>query len=336
MVIQMTASPVLAGGAAAGGDDERRLRGRWLSLARVICLGVSLVAVVIWVWGLPLRYAQLGTLCTGALANCGDQQVTPDLFQRFTAAGVPLSFYSAYFGTVEILYALAHLVMGALLFWRKSETPIGLLTAVLLITFGVAQTDATAVAAAVPALAALANLLDPFSFICLALFLYLFPDGRFAPRWTRWVVLAWIPLFLVVATVAADAIVPVLFSFLFVSLGVQVYRYRQVSSPAQRQQTKWVVFGVLLGLLGSGGIIVAGLLFSPAQVFGLGDCSRRIHSFMSSARVFRCRLAGLFCARGCGTLMPLSIRHWCMVGFQCYWARSTRAWSLAWRAWPGW
>ena len=254
---------------------EARLQGRWLGLARVVCLGVALVTLVIWVWGVPLRYAQLGTLCTVAPANCGDQQVTADLFRRFQAAGVPLSFYGGYFGTVEVFYALAYLVMGALLFWRKSDTRVGLLTAVLLITYGVAQTDGTAVAALVPVLSVPANLLDPFSFVCLALFLYLFPDGRFAPRWTRWVVFAWIPLFLVVAAVSIDTIVPIRFGFLFLSLGVQMYRYRRVSSLAQRQQTKWVLFGLLLGLLGSGGIIVVGLLFHPVQELGLGGCSWR-------------------------------------------------------------
>jgi hypothetical protein len=246
-----------------------RLHGRWLALARVVCVGIALVALVIWIFGVPLRYAQLGMLCTVAPANCGDQQITPEVFHRFTAAGVPLSFYAAYIGTIEILYALSYLVMGGLLLWHKSTTRIGLLTAVLLITYGVAQTDADTVATAVRALALPAGLLDPFSFVCLALFLYLFPDGRFVPGWARWVVLVWIVLFLVVADISIDNVVPVLFGFLFLSLGIQIYRYRRISSPVERQQTKWVVFGVLVGVLGSGGIIVVGLLFGLGQKFGL-------------------------------------------------------------------
>jgi len=31
----------------------------------------------------------------------------------------------------------------------------------------------------------------------------------------------------------------------------QIYRFRRVSSPAQRQQTKWVVFGLTLGVAGT-------------------------------------------------------------------------------------
>src|SRR5260221_6768467 len=44
---------------------------------------------------------------------------------------------------------------------------------------------------------------------------------------------------------------------LFLGLGVsqvlvQVYRYRRVSSPLERQQTRWVVFGIAVALGGIG------------------------------------------------------------------------------------
>jgi len=50
-----------------------------------------------------------------------------------------------------------------------------------------------------------------------------------------------------------------------VSLLVQVYRYRRVSTLIQRQQTKWVVFGVLSAVLGSISIIVASKFLPHAQ-----------------------------------------------------------------------
>ena len=44
---------------------------------------------------------------------------------------------------------------------------------------------------------------------------------------------------------------------------VQIYRYQRVSSPAQRQQTRWVVYG---GSMGVGGYLV---LFTLSLVFPL-------------------------------------------------------------------
>ncbi len=88
----------------------------------------------------------------------------------------------------------------------------------------------------------------------LFLFFYLFPTGRFVPRWTRWL---WVG---VVVFWAVDSFFPtlsfnssILFSVLLLgfvgsALGSQIYRYRRVSNRAQQQQTKWVVYGISTGL----------------------------------------------------------------------------------------
>lgn len=89
--------------------------------------------------------------------------------------------------------------------------------------------------------------------ICAVLFLYAFPDGRFVPRWlgALWVVWAgW-----VIAGIPFNEVSPVLGQnepwdlvvavfFLTVGLLAQAYRYRRVSTPHERQQTKWVTFGI--------------------------------------------------------------------------------------------
>jgi len=237
-------------------NAEVRFRGRWLLIARAGCLGVAILALVVWGWGVPLRYAQLGTVCT--VSPCGDQQPTPSSIPEFRAAGITLGFYATYTGTLEVLFMLVFLGLATVIFWRKSDTRIGLVTALFLVTFGVNQTSADALGSAVPAFAIPVNLLQHLSYILLSLFLYLFPDGRFTPRWTGFVFLAWVPLFLVSSVVwPPEVFVPLLFGFIVVSLSVQVYRYRRVSTPLQRQQTKWVVFGILISNLGSVGIITA-------------------------------------------------------------------------------
>src|SRR5712691_1645676 len=93
------------------------------------------------------------------------------------------------------------------------------------------------------------------------LLFYLFPDGRFVPRWTRFLAFGWIiasldlnvPSFINIGafnpwnssfSLALYRIVEVAFygSFMFSLL----YRYRRVSTPVQRQQTKWVIFAFLI------------------------------------------------------------------------------------------
>jgi signal transduction histidine kinase len=85
----------------------------------------------------------------------------------------------------------------------------------------------------------------------------LFPNGRFVPRWTRWLVafsLIWIviTLFMPISTLyAAPTHILLLFVLFILSiiapgLYAQIYRYRYVSSSEERQQTKWVVLGLTL------------------------------------------------------------------------------------------
>ncbi len=87
-------------------------------------------------------------------------------------------------------------MLAILVFWRKSDTRIGLITTLFLVTFAVTQSTANAVMSAFPAFTIPVNLLSGLSYIFLLLFLFLFPDGRFVPGWSRLVVLVWIPLFL--------------------------------------------------------------------------------------------------------------------------------------------
>ncbi len=99
---------------------------------------------------------------------------------------------------------------------------------------------------------------------CFILFLFLFPDGHFVPRWTRWIALAWI---IEAIPGAFFPSAPLTTSAWFTAVGVSiwaialvtviysnVYRYRHVSSAPQRQQTKWVILGIgatAVGLLGA-------------------------------------------------------------------------------------
>jgi len=95
--------------------------------------------------------------------------------------------------------------------------------------------------------------------VCAGLFFYLFPGGRFVPRWIRWLAVALIAYWAVDIFLPASLFSNSPLSFaLFLGLeasqvGVQVYRYRRVSTPLERQQTKWVIFGITVGL---GGVLV--------------------------------------------------------------------------------
>ncbi len=98
--------------------------------------------------------------------------------------------------------------------------------------------------------------------------LLVFPNGRFTPRWTRWLmVLSLLLTAALLLTLNTDEWVRmtttrarvgyVLFGVLtLLAMGVQFYRYRRVYSPIERQQTKWVLIGIVATILLSGAFAV--------------------------------------------------------------------------------
>jgi hypothetical protein len=82
--------------------------------------------------------------------------------------------------------------------------------------------------------------------VAYTIFFYVFPDGRFVPRWARWLVLVWAVLLVPEVFFPRspwnllDG--PLFFGLIGGAVLAQVYRYWRVSTPVHRQQTKWVVF----------------------------------------------------------------------------------------------
>ncbi|HMN58798.1 MAG TPA: hypothetical protein PJ988_00455 [Anaerolinea sp.] len=104
-----------------------------------------------------------------------------------------------------------------------------------------------------------ATLIWPTFFVLL----YLFPDGRFVPRWTRFLApLPYIEFILVWWIDPKSFFVTLLqwTAIMFAAGGIasQVYRYRRTSNPSQRQQTKWVVFAL--------GVLVVSLFINQATI----------------------------------------------------------------------
>jgi len=109
-------------------------------------------------------------------------------------------------------------------------------------------------------------------YVSLVGFFLLFPSGRFVPRWAGLILLlAIVNAFLeyfpsltspFVENWPAWLVYPLVILVPLVAMIVsQIYRYRRVSTPIQRQQTKWIVLG---GTVAIGFVI---LLFSVSSFF---------------------------------------------------------------------
>jgi signal transduction histidine kinase len=126
-----------------------------------------------------------------------------------------------------------------------------------------------------PALTAVGRLSTPVGIYAFCVFFCVFPSGHFVPRWARWPALAaaagLVAGLALAATghpgAGADVFQTIGLGFLVLDLAAQVYRYRRVSPPAQRQQTKWVLLGLAAALAVVGANqLVSGFL--PRRISG--------------------------------------------------------------------
>jgi hypothetical protein len=153
--------------------------------------------------------------------------------------------------------SLLYLGLGLLLFLRRPRDPNALVMAAIFMINGTQGGRLTPLDVPSPPYA-LAEVL-PLAFGLLSewtvpLAFYLLPDGRFVPRWTRWLALALL-LFLAPHYFLRDT--PLDLYNNQVLLGVYgigsivtfvyapLYRYFRVADAVQRQQLKWALMGIL-------------------------------------------------------------------------------------------
>jgi len=79
-------------------------------------------------------------------------------------------------------------------------------------------------------------------------FLMVFPDGQFVPRWSRWTLLGWFALGIVERQSPSSNVlfIGLAIPLVALALGSQLYRYFWRSNAGQRQQTKWVIGAFLI------------------------------------------------------------------------------------------
>jgi len=162
-----------------------------------------------------------------------------------------------------IIFAIIMCGIGFFIFLRKNDDWFGLYIAAAFVLFGTfAGYPVTALAATHPALEPILTPLGVIAWLGLWLIFYLFPDGHFVPRWTRWAVALLVLSFGVGIIVYGGGTPPlplllIMIAVLAIGPLSQVVRYRKISNAVQRQQTKWVVLAfmvvfafVLLGISG--------------------------------------------------------------------------------------
>jgi hypothetical protein len=237
------------------------MHGYKLFFARTVWLALFCLILLVFLLGIPGTFKVAFSL-------------HPETVAGLKQLGLQSSFPAIYIITLDTITLLVFACFAALIVWRRSDDWMVMFVSLMLLSTAMLYT-APAFEAKVPLL--LLALLASFAEICQVAIVYLFPDGRFVPRW-MWVVLlplcVWRPLiwgydylphffslkrsgenFFYIPQNTLDLVL-----FLIV-IGIgfiaQVFRYRSRSTPLQRQQTKVLLLGMVLVVVLVGAYVLA-------------------------------------------------------------------------------
>lgn len=253
--------------AASYSASDTRLHGGLLVLARSVWILIVALTIGLFIAALPMLSRQLQTMCVSATA-CSSGQLSPTGLQTIHDLGFSVGGYAVYTLTLYIATSLVWYAVGIIIFWRKSDDWMALLVVLFLIMFNLIPSVGKSLPAFVyPVWNPPLKFLSFLAVIPLVLFFYLFPSGTFVPHWTRWFAVVNLALAIPRSFFPSSAFdfttwpdglnVLTVLSVVGTMLFAQVYRYRHVSDAVQRQQTKWVVFGVAAALV----VLMAGTLY---------------------------------------------------------------------------
>ena len=209
---------------------------------------LAIVLLLNFVANIPAYYQSSRNGCTHPdLSNCPTGQLTPAYVQVLNQLHLSVTAAAVFFATLTLAVSVLYWLVGLLIFWRKSHEWIGLFVSLLLVMFGSTGIDAFIPTAQTPQLLQfLDNIITIVIGPVLFLVLFIFPNGRFTPRWT-------VAAFVLILVVSGLSSLPVTANLLFsvvvflaypLPVIAQVYRYMRVYDAVERQQTKWFVFGV--------------------------------------------------------------------------------------------
>ena len=252
----------------ARNESVTRLHGRWLFIARAGWIALTLLVLMLNTIAIPQANALLQAVCQpGTL--CANGWTSTEVSQ-IKQLGLSPGLLAAYQIGWDVGTTLIYTALAALIFWRRSTDRMALFCAYMLVLFGGATYTGLldlGLRTLAPAWFWLVGGLELLAQVCVPTFFLLFPSGRFVPGWSRWGVLVFVLyevwyVFLNSDLGQLSGLSALVFAALILCVvGLQVYRYRRVSTLRERQQTKWVVFGLSLALVSFALFLISVILF---------------------------------------------------------------------------
>ncbi len=244
-------------------DQRAQPAARQLFLVRCLWLLSAPVLIALTCFFLPLQVSLVQTVCTSD--NCSFFQPNPGTLHDLEQLGLSLNAATVIIVSIIGACALTWFVIAVIIAWKNFSNWFALSVSLLALI-------QTAMAARPPDLLhsqqtfwlwVVIPILIALDYTIYVIVGTLFPNGRLAPRWTRLILLSWLVIGLPCLLLSnlpsllssewqnrLDIVSSYCWLFCIAAIIVaQIYRYRRLYRPVERQQTKWVLFFGCIALL---------------------------------------------------------------------------------------
>lgn len=238
--------------------------GLW-KLARAAWIAVTLLVLALELGGISALFALQHARFGESLSDAG---ISPAV-----VAGLVV--------VANLVVVLAHLAVATLIYLRRPRDPVALLVAYTLVTNGallplVFTFESAAVA---PAVQLGLNLVVFLGLVTSVATLYVFPDGRFVPRWTPVLLAVWtlggfLAIFLPASPVS-PASWPLALQLVILAVWVgtglyaQLFRFGNAAGAVEQQQIKWAGLGLLAAAVTPLVYFLPNVILTTVDVSGL-------------------------------------------------------------------
>ncbi|TLS48919.1 hypothetical protein FE782_28370 [Paenibacillus antri] len=201
----------------------------------------------------------LQTICGERSGTCVPFQLTSAEADRLVASGLSVPFYAYFSAVLDGVRYIGFLSIALLLFLKKSRDAMPMYASFTLAAaapiFSLGYLEYTSQTFHV-----IENFVFIIGWILIMPFFYLYPSGRFVPKWTRILFVPWALIAIGMTYFPGSVLdpgswpgwldVPGIVFFHVSAIFAQLYRYRKHSDFQEKQQTQWFVFGAVLVLVG--------------------------------------------------------------------------------------
>jgi hypothetical protein len=263
-----------------------QLSGRWLFIARMLWFLVLLLTVGKATLGLPLYFAEKNSICMASDEVCSlGNSLSTRQVQTLESTGISLSTYARLSFAWELITLAIWAGIGLSIFLLRPKEWLALIASATMIVFISAGLESQ-ISTTYPSLGTAAEMIFNLGNILLFLFIGLFPNGRFSPRWIRWYWLGTIAISVLPSSIwlqnsrIANVFIGIFWvSFLLLGPFSQIYKYRNESNAVEKQQTKWFVLGFVAF---AGTLLVGFIIQSILPQAGIGQILLDVFLFDSA------------------------------------------------------